>query len=174
MGLKVGDRVKFIDDSNNMSDIFLYGEYGTVRVFEGSFVGVEFDNEFDDCHTLNGNSKEDHGWWCKEKKLILVEHKIDSEKNTEHLLKANFKYIGIHILFKNGKIVKNIFEVDKDEDTNNAYNNILEAIKKEKNDKNYITTPNYLIVDVDDISAIKIVEGENKHIASKDVFEVIK
>jgi len=172
MKFKVGDRVKFIDDSDIISDIFLFGEYGVIKTFEGSFIGVEFDNEFDDCHTLVKRSKDKHGWWCQEYQLILVDSKSCEE--TKVCFETYNKYICIHILLKNGIVIKDMFEVNKKESSDRVFKNIIEAIKSEEDEKSYITTPNNLVVDVEDISAIKIVEGENKHIASKDVFEVIK
>lgn len=172
MKFKVGDRVKFIDDSDNISDIFLFGEYGTIKVFEGHFIGVEFDNEFEDCHDLINKSKDKHGWWCQEYQLILVESKSCEE--TKVCFETENKYICIHILLKNGVVIKDMFEVNKKESSDRIFKNFIEALQNnDEEEKFYITTPNNLVIDVDDISAVKVVENENKHLAYQDVFGVI-
>lgn len=172
MEFKIGDRVKFVDDSDNFGDMFLYGEYGVVRKIENNLIGVEFDNYFDDCHNLYENSKDGHGWWCKEYKLALVESKSCEEQPV--YFETENKYVCVHILLKNGVVIKDMFKVNKKESSDKIFKNIIEALQNsDEEEKLYITTPNNLVVDVEDISAVKVVENENKHLAYQDVFGVI-
>ena len=165
---KIGDRVKFVDDNDNFSDMFLYGEYGKVKIIDDNYIGVEFDNFFDDCHDLDNNSKKGYGWWCDEDQLISVESKSCEESKV--CFETENKYVCVHILFKNGKVLKDVFKLKDNESVSVFYKKIINSLKKEKDQKQYISTPNNLIIDIDDISAIKVIEGNDIQSASQDLF----
>ena len=73
--IQIGDRVICTVDHPDDNPDIICGSLGTVVVFDEEFyrhIGVEWDNEIKDGHSLRSSgvhAKDGHGWWMKEQEI---------------------------------------------------------------------------------------------------------
>ena len=76
---KVGDKVRVIKTYAGATNAHI-GDIGTITYITmgGLPYAVEFDNSRSDYHSCYGKCKSDHGYWCSETMLELVENKNET------------------------------------------------------------------------------------------------
>lgn len=136
---KIGDRIRHR----------ISGETGTIRLIDSTSVpyGIEFDNEIQGLHSLQGICNKGHGLWVSEEEIELInptlENYTDQElkdelerrknKEREEIIKELRKYIDKPVHYHELPEYTNRFEFMLDDEDFNTYckNRTTDELKKD-------------------------------------------